>query len=66
MWYFHRKVYTMSGKENESEKIKNLLTKLEEEISLSYYLKPSSITLGRDLVKAMQDLTENPDNWNEN
>ena len=48
------------------EKIQKLLGQLEEEISLSYFLKPSTITVGRDLLQAMQDLLANPKNWEEN
>ena len=56
----------MAGKEEEVEKMQKLLGQLEEEISLSYFLKPSTITVGRDLLQAMQDLLANPKNWEEN
>lgn len=56
----------MAGKEEVVEKIQKLLGQLEEEISLSYFLKPSTITVGRDLLQAMQDLLANPKNWDEN
>ena len=52
--------------ENEQAELKQLLEKLEEEISLSYYLTPGIITVGRDLVQALNDLVDNPDNWEEN
>ena len=55
----------MAGKE-EVEKMQKLLGQLEEEISLSYFLKPGTITVGRDLLQAMQDLLANPENWEEN
>ncbi|MDD6416828.1 MULTISPECIES: hypothetical protein [Lactobacillus] len=56
----------MAEKDVEASKIKELTDKLEEEISLSYYLKPGTITVSRDLIKALQDLLENPENWEEN
>ncbi|GHV97482.1 hypothetical protein lacNasYZ03_14900 [Lactobacillus nasalidis] len=56
----------MAGKETEQAEVQKLLGKLEEEISLSYYLKPGTITVGRDLVQALQDLLANPENWEEN
>jgi hypothetical protein len=57
---------SMAEKDVEASKIKELTDKLEEEISLSYYLKPGTITVSRDLIKALQDLLENPENWEEN